>query len=91
MTTDAKRISADQMLPYPPSFLDRFMDSVERLPVPYWLTYLLLFILQSSLVHIAAWLDGWLPAYRLDPLLFLFPAWQEAAAPASSAMARRWN
>jgi len=76
MTTIAKRLPADQSLPYAPSFLDRFMNSVERLPVPYWVTYLVLFVLQSTLVHVLAWFDGWLPAYKLDALLLLFPAWQ---------------
>ena len=44
--------------PYPPSYLDRFMDFVQRLPVPYWLTYLLLFILESAVFHLFAW-GGW--------------------------------
>ena len=60
---------------YPPSFLDRFMDSVERLPVPYWLTYLVLFLLQSAVMHVLAWLDGWLPAYTFNLLVLLFPLW----------------
>ncbi|HZY46049.1 MAG TPA: hypothetical protein VFF70_15025, partial [Anaerolineae bacterium] len=60
---------------YPPSFLDRFMKAVERLPVPYWLTYLALFILESAIFHILSWIDGWLPAYTVNPLLLLFPLW----------------
>ena len=61
--------------PYAPSFLDRLMDFVERLPRPYWLTYLVLFLLQSSIVHILAWIDGWLPVYTFSQLLLLFPVW----------------
>lgn len=61
--------------PYPPSFLDRFMDTVERLPVPYWLTYLLLFLLQSIIVHALAWIDGWQPIFTFNPIVFLFPIW----------------
>lgn len=61
--------------PYTPSFLDRFMDFVERLPSPYWLTYLVLFILQSIIIHILAWIDGWLPAYTFSPISLLFPLW----------------
>jgi hypothetical protein len=76
MTTIAKRVSAGESYPYPPSFLDRFMNFVERLPIPYWLTYLLLFLVQSTLMHLLAWADGWVPAYRISPILFLFPAWQ---------------
>jgi hypothetical protein len=51
------------------------MDLVRRLPIPYWLTYLGLLVVQSLIVHILAWLSGWLPAYRPSPILFLFPVW----------------
>jgi hypothetical protein len=51
------------------------MDFVEQLPGPYWLTYLALFILQSLLVHILAWIDGWQPAYTFNPIALLFPFW----------------
>jgi hypothetical protein len=62
-------------LPYPPSFINRLMDSVKRLPIPYWLTYLLLILLQTGLSHVLSWLDGWLPAFSLNPILFVFPVW----------------
>ena len=52
------------------------MDSVARLPVPFWLTYLILFLVQSTIVHISAWIDGWLPAYTFNRMLLLFPLWQ---------------
>jgi hypothetical protein len=58
-----------------PSFLDRFMAAVNRLPGPYWLTYLLLFLLESFILHIAAWADGWLPVYTVSPLPLLYPVW----------------
>ncbi len=61
--------------PYAPSFLDRFMGFVVRLPLPYWLTYLLLFFLQSLLTHAVAWIAGWLPAFTFNPILFVFPVW----------------
>ncbi len=76
MTSHPKQSPTDEIQLYPPSFLDRFMDFIERRPVPYWLTYLILFIAQSALVHVLAWLDGWLPAYRFSPILLLFPLWQ---------------
>jgi hypothetical protein len=60
---------------YAPSFLDKFMDFIQRLPFPYWLTYLLLITLQGAIFHVLAWLDGWLPAYTLSMLLLLFPLW----------------
>lgn len=61
--------------PYPPSYLDRFMGWVQRLPVPYGLTYVLLFVLQSSIAHVLSWYDGWLPAFTFSPLLLVFPLW----------------
>jgi tetrahydromethanopterin S-methyltransferase subunit F len=61
--------------PYAPSFIDRFMDFVERLPIPYGLTYLLFFILQSFIFQIIGWMTGWLPVYTFSPLVLLFPLW----------------
>lgn len=61
--------------PYPPSFLDRFMRSIERLPLPYWLTYLLLFLLQSALSFLSAWADGWQPGFSISKILLVFPLW----------------
>jgi len=60
---------------YPPSFVDRLMQSVQRLPIPYLLTYSLLFLLESALFHIISWVDGWLPPYRFSPLALTFPLW----------------
>ena len=50
--------SSISTVPYPPSYLDRFMHFTQRLPVPYWLIYLLLFILQSLITYVLAWVDG---------------------------------
>lgn len=78
MTSNPKRQIASEINHYAPSYLDRFMGFIERLPFPYWLTYLALFIVQSTIMHILAWVDGWLPAYTLTPIAFLFPLWQWA-------------
>jgi len=59
----------------PPSYVDRFMDFFTRLPVPYWLAYLILFLLQSTLSLIISWIDGWLPTYTFNPIVLLFPFW----------------
>lgn len=60
---------------FTPSFLDRFMRAVQRLPLPYWLTYLIFFILESLLIHILAWTVGWVEPFRVNELLFLYPLW----------------
>ncbi|NWG07194.1 MAG: hypothetical protein HXY35_10990 [Chloroflexi bacterium] len=75
MTSDAIRQTGSGTIPYRPSFLDRFMDSVERLPVPYWLTYLGLFLVEVALLHILAWVDGWIPFYTFKPIILVFPIW----------------
>lgn len=64
-----------QTSPYSPSFIDRLLQFFERLPGPYWLPLVALFLLQSFLIHILAWVFGWLPAYTFNPIGFLFPAW----------------
>lgn len=51
------------------------MDFFTRLPVPYWLAYGILFVLQSALSLIIAWIDGWVPAYTFNPIVLLFPFW----------------
>lgn len=66
---------ADKTRPYAPSFIDRFIGLVDRLPGPYWLPFLLLLVLQTMIIHVLAWMDGWLPAYTTDPTLFMFPLW----------------
>lgn len=60
-------------LAYQASWVDRLMDAVERLPIPYWLTYLLIAMLESLLVHIAAWIDGTTPWRTLQPIFLMFP------------------
>jgi uncharacterized RDD family membrane protein YckC len=51
------------------------MGFVRRLPIPYLMTYFLLFLLDAALFHILAWVDGWLPAYRFSGFALLFPLW----------------
>jgi hypothetical protein len=73
---DKTQKNAGNLLPYSPSFIDKFLRFIQRLPIPYWMTYLLLFILESILNHVLAWIDGWLPAFNFNTLLLLFPLWQ---------------
>jgi hypothetical protein len=49
------------------------MRAVQRLPLPYWLTYTLIAVVESLLVHVAAWLDGTTPPWTLQPIFLLFP------------------
>jgi hypothetical protein len=60
-------------LPYSPSWIDRLMSMIQRMPIPYWLTYLLIAAVESLLVHTAAWLDGTIPVFALQPIFLMFP------------------
>ncbi len=62
-----------QGVPSKPSFLDSFMRLIETIPIPYWLTYLILFILQGSLSLVLAWADGWVPAGKFNSIPLIFP------------------
>lgn len=75
MTSSAIRVDTSIPRPYTPSFIDRFMGFVRQMPYPYWLTYLILCLMQSSIFHVLAWMDGAVPAYRFSPELLLFPVW----------------
>lgn len=69
-----QKISSVTLL-YPPSFIDRFIRFIERLSLPYWLIYLLFFILHSFINHILAWIDGWMPPWTFSSILLTFPLW----------------
>lgn len=60
----------------PPSYIDRFLRFVQGLPLPYWLTYLLLFLLQSGINHAIFWIESgaWPPP--LNGILVIFAFWQ---------------
>jgi ABC-type multidrug transport system fused ATPase/permease subunit len=70
--------------PYPPSWVDRLISAVDKLPGPAWLAYLACLLSVTLLSHAVRWIDGSLPAASLDtirvaeaPFLILFPALQQ--------------
>jgi len=76
MQFDPSQKLTNESVSYPPSFIDKFMQTIQRLPMPYWLTYGLLIVLESLISHILAWVDGWLTVFTFNSLLLLFPLWQ---------------
>lgn len=63
-------------LPYPPSWLDRFVQWVRNLPIPAWLFYSILWLVLSGIEIAVKWLDGTFPvgefsAYHALPQLIL--------------------
>jgi hypothetical protein len=53
--------------PYPSSWADRFIDWVERLPVPSWLFYLVLWFALFLMANAVKWLDGSEPLGTIKP------------------------
>ena len=47
--------------PYPPSWVDRFTDWINSLPLPNWILIGLGYLLAAILFHISAWSDGVMP------------------------------
>src|SRR6266496_981840 len=58
--------------PYPPSWIDRLMDWVQRLPGPAWLFYLGVTLVLVLIRTIVAWSDGSLPVGTFLPLHIFF-------------------
>ncbi|MCC7352471.1 MAG: hypothetical protein IT330_01845 [Anaerolineae bacterium] len=55
--TQPARESDDSATPYPPSWLDRLMNWVDRLPIPAWAFYLSLTVVSILLVNTMRWLE----------------------------------
>jgi hypothetical protein len=53
--------SEGKAYPYPPSWLDRFTEWVERLPGPIWVFYFALGLVLAFITTVAQWSDGTYP------------------------------
>lgn len=74
-TIEQTHLPARVPLDYPSSLMDRFIRFVQRLPVPYWLVYLLLFALQGLLNYGIARAESWQPSI-FGRVLLIYPLWQ---------------
>lgn len=61
LSTTREREVAEDGPPYPPSWADRLIDWVRRLPLPAWVSYLALGLGLSLLLMSTAWVGGALP------------------------------
>jgi len=59
--------------PYPPSWVDRLTDWVDRLPIPWWLFYLLLALVLCSSIGVALWMSGVYAAVGFHPMQIWLP------------------
>jgi len=64
-----------EAIAYKPSWIDRVITTVERLPMPYWLVYLALFAAEVAVFHVVSWVDGWVPPFQFERFTMLFPLW----------------
>jgi hypothetical protein len=62
-------------LPYEPSWLDRLMGAVESLPMPFWLTYLLLGLAECLALQLVLWLGEPATRFVWRSETALFPLW----------------
>lgn len=68
--------TSSSTIPYPPSYIDRLIQWIQRLPIPFWLIFIALFLIQSLIIVTLAWLDGSISQMTAWRILFLFPVWQ---------------
>lgn len=62
----------DDALPYPPSWINRLFDRIDRLPGPYWASYLVLGLGMMALETALKWRDGLYPVGTLSPFHLVF-------------------
>ena len=79
MPSQSKRSSPPQapvpafVPPYPPSWVDRFTDWVDRLPIPWWSFYLIVGLLLEVLQVTILWRDGIFAMHGVQFFQFFFP------------------
>src|SRR3989304_5243394 len=59
--------------PYPPSWVDRFTDWVDRLPIPWWSFYLVVALLLEVIQVTILWRGGVFDRYGVQFFQFFFP------------------
>lgn len=59
---------------YPPSWFDRVKSRVEKLPLPYWVTYLIVGVIALLLEAVPRWQLGILPQGTITPTMIVFAA-----------------
>jgi hypothetical protein len=67
--TIARMVDTEPGVRVAPSWVDRLTDQIDRLPVPAWLVYLVVFLALIVTANAAGWLDGYLPIGSFDVYL----------------------
>ena len=61
--------------PYPPSWVDRFTDWLDSLPMPNWLLITLVYVIAVLSFHIGVWIDGVTPFGEIDDYWLVNGIW----------------
>lgn len=56
-------MSDELKAPYKPSWVDRYFDWIDKLPIPSWLFYLLLFLFTTTFANLPYWVEGLHPFF----------------------------
>ena len=59
-------------VPYPPSWIDRLIQWIDRLPIPAWLFYVLCVLMYILVISITLWIDGSVPFGRIGSIPGIF-------------------
>lgn len=66
---------AKKQMMYAPSWVDRLLDWIDRLPIPSWAFYLIVYLVSVVATHFASWLNLTLPWGQPSVLAFLNGVW----------------
>ena len=58
---------------YPPSWIDRLIQWIDRLPIPAWLFYILCILTYIFAISIVLWIDGSVPFGKVGSIPGIFP------------------
>jgi hypothetical protein len=65
-STAARADAPAELRPYPPSWLQRLVELIERLPGPTWAAYVVISVVSVVIVHTQVWSTTALPVGQLD-------------------------